>query len=329
MKTLIQRREFIAWLGSAAVLPRAAIAEQSMPVIGFLDSGARTNMDVNLDAFHRGLGETGFIDGQNVAIEYRFAGGQYGRLPALAAELVRKPVAVIAATRNSAPALAAKAATSTIPIVFQSGGDPVKDGLVASLNRPGGNVTGATRQSIELGAKRLGLLRDLVPKATAIALLINPTQPRAESNVLELEEPMRTLGLRMHVLRASTEPELAAAFTAYAGTKAEAMIVANDPLFIGWSEKIGALALRHSVATISPERLYAAAGCLASYGASLPDSFRQVGVYVGRVLKDEKPADLPVLRPVKFELVINLKTAKALGLEIPPKLLFTADEVIE
>jgi ABC-type uncharacterized transport system substrate-binding protein len=325
----VRRREFIATLGGAAAWPLAARAQQSMPVIGFLDSGARTNMDINLAAFRGGLGETGFTEGSNVAIEYRFASGQYDRLPALAAELARKPVAVIAAVRNSAPALAAKAATSTIPIVFQSGGDPVKDGLVASLNRPGGNITGATRQSIELGAKRLGLLRDLVPKATTIALLLNPTQPRNESNVQEVEEPMRSLGLSLHVLRASTEQELAAAFAAYAGTKADAMIVANDPLFIGWSDKIGALALRHSVPTISPERLYAVAGGLASYGASLPDSFRQVGVYVGRVLKGEKPADLPVLRPVKFELVINLKTAKSIGLEVPPKLLFTADEVIE
>ena len=324
----MDRRTFIKLAGSTVLHPLAARAQQ-MPVIGFLDSGARTNMDANIAAFHQGLGENGFTEGKNVAIEYRFAEGHYDRLPALAAELVRKPVAAIAAVRNSAPGLAAKAATSTIPIVFQSGGDPVKDELVASLNRPGGNVTGATRQSIELGAKRLGLLRDLVPKATTIALLINPTQPRSQSNVQEVEEPMRSLGLRLHVLRASTEAELAAAFAAYAGTKADAMIVANDPLFIGWSDKIGALALRHSIPTISPERLYAVAGGLASYGASLPDSFRQVGVYVGRILRGEKPTDLPVLRPVKFELVINLKTAKAIGLEIPSKLLFTADEVIE
>jgi putative ABC transport system substrate-binding protein len=319
-------------LGSAAAtstLPLAARAQQPTPTIGFLDSGAPANMKPNLDGFHAGLAEQGYTEGRNLAVEYRWAQGRYDRLPALATELIGQSVAVIAATRNSAPARAAKAATSTIPIVFQSGGDPVKDGLVASLNRPGGNVTGATRQSIELGAKRLGLLRDLVPKAAAIALLINPIQPQSERNVQELDEPMRSLGLRLHVLGASTEPELAAAFAAYANTKADAMIVANDPLFIGWSEKIGALALSHSVPTISPERLYAAAGGLASYGASLPDSFRQVGVYVGRILKGEKPADLPVLRPVKFELVINLKTAKAIGIEIPPKLLFTADEVIE
>jgi len=323
----VHRRDFLATLAAVA-MPFPARAQQK-PVIGFLDSGARTNMEPNLAGFHRGLGEMGFTEGQNVAIEYRFAGGHYDRLPALAAELVRKPVAVIAATRSSAPALAAKAATKTIPIVFQSGGDPVKDGLVASLNRPGSNVTGATRQSIELGAKRLGLLREMIPKATAVALLLNPTSPQSGSNVREVEEPMRLLGLQLHVLRAKTEPELAAAFTAYAETKAAAMIVANDPLFIGWSGKIAALALQHSIVTIAPERLYAAAGCLLSYGASLPDSFRQVGVYVGRILKGEKPADLPVSQPVKFELVLNLKTAKALGVVIPDRLIALADEVIE
>jgi putative ABC transport system substrate-binding protein len=260
-----------------------------MPLIGFLDSGARTNMDANLAAFHNGLGDVGFAEGRDVVVEYRFAEGHFDRLPLLAIDLVRKPVTVIAATRSPAPALAAKAATSTIPIVFQSGGDPVKDGLVASLNRPGGNVTGATRQSIELGAKRLGLLRDLIPNAAAVALLINPHSPQGENNVREVEELLRTLGIRLHVLRASTEPELATAFAAYAGTKANAMLVTNDPLFIGWSEKIGALALRHLVPTISPERLYAAAGGLASYGASLPDSFRQVGAYVGRSSKATSP----------------------------------------
>jgi putative ABC transport system substrate-binding protein len=325
----MKRRTFVKLIGGAMVAPLTARAQPGMPVIGFLDSGTRDRMEPNLAGFHRGLGEIGFTEGRNLAIEYRFAGGHYDRLPTLAAEFIRKPVAVIAATRGSAPAQAAKAATTTIPIVFQSGGDPVKDGLVASLNRPGGNVTGATRQSIELGPKRLGLLRDLIPKATVIAVLINPASSAGQINVQEVEEPARSLGLRLHVLRASTEPELTAAFAAYADAKVGAMIVANDPLFIGWSEKIGALALSHSVPTISPERLYVAAGGLASYGASLPDSFRQVGVYVGRILKGEEPAELPVLQPVKFELVVNLKTAKTLGLEIPPKLLFTADEVIE
>ena len=320
----MRRREFLGVLGGAAAAwPFAARAQQRMPLVGFLDSGARTNMDANLAAFSSGLSDVGFTEGINVVIEYRFAEGHFDRLPALALELVRMPVTVIAATRGPAPAFAAKAATSTIPIVFQSGGDPVKDGLVGSLNRPGGNVTGATRQSIELGAKRLGLLRDLIPNATSVALLINPRSPQGENNVREVEEPLRNLGMRLHVLRASTEPELTAAFAAYAKTKANAMLVTNDPLFIGWSDKIGALALRHSVPTVSPERLYAVAGGLASYGASLPDSFRQVGAYVGRILNGEKPLDLPVQQPTKFELTINLKTAKALGLEIPPKLLFT------
>jgi putative ABC transport system substrate-binding protein len=306
-----------------------ARAQQAMPMIGVLDSGARAGMDTNLAGFHRGLAEQGYTEGQNLAIEYRWAQGRYDQLPALAAELTRKPVAVIAATRGPAPARAAMAATSTIPIVFQTGSDPVKGGLVASLNRPGGNVTGATRQSVELNAKRLGLLRDLVPKATMIAVLINPSSPVGVINAQALHEPARLLGLRLDVLTASNERELDAAFAHYKRSGANALIVANDPLYIGWSGKIAALAADNAAPTIFPDRLYAVAGGLASYGASLSDSFRQVGVYVGRILKGSKPADLPVQQPVKFELVINLKTAKILGLEIPAKLLFTADEVIE
>ena len=325
----MKRREFITLLGGAASFPLAARAQQSMPVIGFLDSGARAGMDGNLAAFHRGLAEMDFTEGRNLAVEYRWAQGQYEQLPALAAELVRKPVAVIVASRGPAPALAAKAATSSIPIVFQTGADPVSSGLVASLNRPGGNATGATRQSLELNAKRLGLLMELVPKATVVALLVNMKSPVGPINVQELQEPARALGLRLHTLAASTESDLQAAFAALAPNGANALIVANDPLFTGWQRQIGALATRHAIPTVLPEREYAAAGGLMSYGASLSDSFRQVGVYAGRILKGAKPADLPVLQPVKFELVINLKTAKALGLEIPPKLLFTADEVIE
>ena len=323
----MKRRTFFQLLGGAAALPLAARAQQSVPTIGFLDSGRRAGMDANLDGFRTGLAEMEFIEGRNLAIEYRWAEGNYDRLPALAAELVRRPVAAIAATRGPAPARAAKAATSTIPVVFQSGSDPVRDGLVASLNRPGGNVTGASRQSITLNAKRLGLLLDLVPKTTAIAVLKNPASP--VSDVQELQEPARGLGLRLHVLQASTETELPTAFAAYAQTGAGAMIVTNDPLFQGWRGQIAALATRHAVPTMLPDREFVAAGCLISYGASLSDSFRQVGVYVGRILKGAKPDDLPVQQPVKFETVINLKTAKALGLEIPPKLLFTADEVIE
>jgi putative ABC transport system substrate-binding protein len=237
-------------------------------------------------------------------------------LPALASELVRKPVAVIVATRGPAPTIAAKAATSSTPIVFQTGNDPVASGLVASLNRPAGNVTGATRQSLELNAKRLGLLMELVPKATVVAVLVNLKSPVGALNIQQLEEPARALGLRLHPLTASTESDLQSAFEALAPTGASALVVANDPLFIGWQRQIGTLATRHAIPTIFPEHDYVAAGGLMSYGASLPDSFRQVGVYAGRILKGAKPADLPVLQPVKFELVINLKTAKALGLEI-------------
>jgi putative ABC transport system substrate-binding protein len=325
----MKRRGFIAALGSAAVWPLAARAQQTLPVIGLLDSGKRQSMEEELGGFHRGLAEMNFVEGRNLAIEYRWAEGNYDKLPALAAELVRKPVAVIAATRGPAPARAARAATSTIPIVFQTGSDPVGERLVASLSRPGGNVTGSTRQSIELNAKRLGLLRDLVPTARLVALLINPASPVGAINAQELQQPVQSLGMRLDVLKASTERELEAAFAAYAQSGAGALIVGNDPLYIGWRDKIAALAERHRAPAIFPERLYAAAGGLASYGASLSDSFRQVGLYVGRILKGAKPADLPVLQPVKFELVINLKTAKALGLEIPPKLLSTADEVIE
>jgi putative ABC transport system substrate-binding protein len=312
----MKRRDFITLIGGAASLPLAARAQQSMPVIGFLDSGVRAGMDANLAGFHRGLAEMEFTEGRNLAVEYRWAQGQYDRLPALASELVRKPVAVIVATRGPAPTIAAKAATSSTPIVFQTGNDPVASGLVASLNRPAGNVTGATRQSLELNAKRLGLLMELVPKATVVAVLVNLKSPVGALNIQQLEEPARALGLRLHPLTASTESDLQSAFEALAPTGASALVVGNDPLFIGWQRQIGTLATRHAIPTIFPEHDYVAAGGLMSYGASLPDSFRQVGVYAGRILKGAKPADLPVLQPVKFELVINLKTAKALGLEI-------------
>ena len=324
----MRRREFITLVGGVVAIPLTARAQQT-PVIGFLDSGARIGMDENLAGFHRGLGEAGYTEGKNLAVEYRWAEGRYDQLPTLAAELVRRPVNVIAACRGPGPAQAAKAMTSTIPIVFQTGSDPVSAGLVAGLNRPGGNVTGVTRQSIDLNAKRLGLLMDLIPKAAVVAVLVNPSSPVVSLNMQELQEPVRALGLRLHVLTAATEPELESAFAAYGQSGASALIVANDSLYIGWRQKIAALGARYSVPTILPEREFVAAGGLLSYGASLPDSFRQVGVYVGRILKGERPADLPVLQPVKFDLVINLKTAKAIGLTIPPKLLFTADEVIE
>jgi putative ABC transport system substrate-binding protein len=324
----MRRREFIAGLGATA-LPFAARAQQSMPVIGFLDSGARTGMDANLAGFHRGLGEQGFTEGNNVAIEYRWAEGHYDRLPALAAEFVRRPVAVIAATRSNAPAAAAKAATSTIPIVFQTGSDPVATGLVASLNQPGGNVTGATRLTIELMQKRLGLIFELVPKATAVGLLVNPSAPQAASQVQEMQQGIRAQGLLLHVANASNERELDAAVATVAQSGAGALIVGNDPLFIGRRNDIIALTIRHRLPTIFFERESVIEGGLISYSASFTDSFRQVGVYVGRVLKGERPADLPVLQPTKFELILNLKTAKALGIEMPDRLIALADEVIE
>lgn len=326
----MRRRDFITLIGgAAAAYPFATRAQQPVPVVGFLDSGAPAGMTENLAAFHKGLAEAGFSEGKNLAIDYRWAQGRYDQLPTMAAELVRRRLTAIAATRGPGPIRAAKTATATIPIVFQIGSDPVKDGLVASLNRPGGNITGVTRLSTGLIPKRLGLFAELVPKATGIALLVNPTGMQAADQQQELQEPMRRLGLQLHVVKASTEPGLEAAFAAIAQTRAGALMVATDPLFIGWREQIVALAKRHAIPTMFAEREPVVAGGLMSYAASLADSFRQVGVYVGRILKGAKPADLPVLQPVKFELVLNLKTAKALGLEVPAKLLAIADEVIE
>ena len=328
---MIKRREFIGLLGGAAAAwPLAARAQQrAMPMIGYLDGGSPSGMKEILAAFHRGLSETGYTEGQNLAIDYRWAQGRYDQLPALAAELVRRPVAAIAATRGPGPARAAKAVTSTIPIVFQSGSDPVKDGLVASLNRPGGNVTGTSRLSTDLIPKRLGLMSELMPKMTAIALLVNPTSPQTEAQVQEMQEPTRARGFKLHVVNASNERELDTAFAEAGQKRADALIVANDPLFIGRREQIVALALRHTIPTIFAERESVVAGGLMSYSASLADSFRQVGVYVGRILRGAKPADLPVLQPTRFDLVINLKTAKTLGLTVPNTLLALADEVIE
>jgi putative ABC transport system substrate-binding protein len=328
----VKRREFITLLGGAAALggwPLAARAQQPLPVIGFLDSGSPEGMTVNLDGFHRGLSETGFTEGKNVAVEYRWARGHYDQLPALAAELVRRPVAVIAATRSSAPAIAAKAATATIPIVFQTGSDPVKEGLVASLNRPGGNVTGATRLTVELMQKRLGLISELVPKATAIGLLVNPNSLQAAAQVQEMQEGTRGRNMALHVANASNDRELNAAFAAIAQSGAAVLIEGNDSVFIDQRKHIVALTISNKIPTMFFERDSVVDGGLMSYSANFADSFRQVGVYVGRILKGEKPADLPVLQPTKFELVVNLKTAKVLGLTIPPGVLAIADEVIE
>jgi ABC-type uncharacterized transport system substrate-binding protein len=323
----VRRRKFITLLGGAAAWPIAARAEQqAKPAIGYLDASSPGE---GIIALRQGLGEVGYVEGRNVAIEYRWAQGQYDQLPSLAADLVRHQVTVIAACTTSAPGLAAKAATSAIPIVFQTGGDPVQDGLVTSMNRPGGNITGVSRLSVTLEPKRLELLHELSPGVTVVGLLINPANPRSEIVVQQIEESARALGLRLRVLKASTEGELDGVFESLVQFGIGALLVAQEPSYLRWREQITALAARHAIPVTYGQRGYAAAGGLMSYDASVSDSFRQVGVYVGRILKGAKPADLPVVQPTKFELVINLKTAKALGIDVPPTLLALADEVIE
>jgi putative ABC transport system substrate-binding protein len=327
----MRRRVFIALVGgAAATAPFVARAQQAtIRTIGFLDSGSSQGMTVYLDGFRRGLSETGYAEGQNLAIEYRWAEGRMDQLKILAAELAARPVDVIVGSRGPAPGLAAKAATSTIPVVFQTGSDPVEIGLVASMNRPGGNVTGVTRMSTALITKRLGIVLELVPRTSAIALLVNPNGPQTVEQVRDMQEATRALGLQLHIVKASKESELGAAFGEARQGSAQALIVASDNLFIGLRGPIVALAARHAFPTMYFERESVVAGGLMSYSASLADSFRQVGVYVGRILKGARPADLPVLQPDKFELVINLKTARAQGLELPATLLASADEVIE
>jgi putative ABC transport system substrate-binding protein len=326
----MRRRKFIAGLGGAVAWPIVARAQQQvMPVVGFLIIGPASATMNEIAGFRRGLNETGYVEGQNVAIEYRWADRQYDRLPMLAADLVRLRVAVIAAGGSAAPGLAAKAATSTIPIVFQTGSDPVQDGLVSTISRPTGNVTGVSRMAVTLESKRLEFLRELAPKATVIAFLVNPTSPRAELQVQQMQEQVRRLKLRLHVSKASTERELEIAFATMVQQGAGALLVAQEASYAGWLEQITALAARHAIPAVYGQREYAVAGGLMSYDASAADSFRQVGVYVGRILRGATPADLPVLQPTKFELVINLKTAKTLGLEIPETLLAIADEVIK
>jgi putative tryptophan/tyrosine transport system substrate-binding protein len=299
-----------------------------MPVIGYLSARSPEDTAHLVSAFRQGLGEGGFVEGQNVTIEYRWALGQVDRLPALAAELAGRPVAVIVTTGGESAALAARAATSTIPIVF-SMGDPVKAGLAASYNRPGGNATGINILSDTLESKRLGLLRELVPQAVTIGFLLNPNFPSAESQSKDVQEAARAIGLQIHVLRANTDREIEAAFETIAQHRIAAVAVASSPFFDTRRDKLVALAARHSVPTIYQFREFVAAGGLVSYGNDPIDAYRQVGVYAGRILKGAKPADLPVLQPTKFELVINLKTAKALGLDVPLHLQQLADEVIE
>ena len=325
----MRRRAFIAALGSAAAWPLAARGQQPvMPVVGFLHARSPDDVAYQVAAFRHGLGEAGYIEGESVSIQYRFALGDYGQLPEMAAELVRRPVAVLVAGSDPA-ALAAKAATSNIPIVFAVGSDPIKLGLVASVSRPGGNATGMNILTSALEAKRLGLLHELVPQAAIIGVLMNPNNSTTEGQLRDLHEAARAIGLQIHALRSSTDAEIDAAFEAVAQQHIAVLVVASDPFLDTRRDKIVALAQHHSVPAMYQFREHAVAGGLMSYGINLPDVYRQLGIYTGQILKGTKPADLPVMQPTKFELVINLKTAKALGLEIPPQLLALADEVIE
>jgi putative ABC transport system substrate-binding protein len=327
----MKRREFIAGLGSAAAWPLSARAQQSaIPVIGLLSSASPGPFASRLRAFHQGLQEAGYVEGQNVTIEFRWAEDQYDRLPALAADLVRSEVAVIVAAGGPVTALAAKGATATIPIVFVSGDDPVRYGLVASLNRPGGNVTGAVFFSAGLAAKRLELLRHLVPGTSVVGYLVNPRNAaEAEGEIKEAQAAAGALGLTLQVLRASNVEEIEAVFRSLRELHVGALAVASDPFLFGSRDRLIALADRDRMPVVGYVREFAVAGGLASYGTSLADALRQVGIYTGRILKGEKPADLPVVQSTKFELVLNLKTARALGLTIPSGVLAIADEVIE
>jgi ABC-type uncharacterized transport system substrate-binding protein len=323
------RRAFIALIGGLAAWPLEARAQQpAMPVIGFLSSRSPDDDPHLLPAFHRGLKEAGYIEGQNVAIEYRFADNQYGRLPALAGDLVQRRVALI--VTNGPAARTAKAATETIPIVFTAGFDPVQVGLVASLNRPGGNITGVSILDVELGPKRLELLHELVPTATIIAALVNPADAaRAETTAKGFQTAASTLGLQLHILHASSDRDLNTVFANLIQLRAGGLVIGGEPFFNSRSEHLGALSIRHAVPAIYQIRAFAAAGGLMSYGSSLTDAYRTTGIYTGRILKGEKPAELPVQQASKVELIINLRTAQALGLTVPLSLLGRADEVIE
>ena len=325
------RRECLILLGGAAVWPVAEDARQaSMPMIGFLGSDSPALFARHLRLFHQGLSESGYVEGQNVVIEYRWAEGHNDRLPALAGELVRRQVSVIATSGTTPATLAAKAATTTIPIVFFTAGDPVALGFVASLAHPGGNLTGATSLGDQLAPKRLELLQQLIPTATIMALLVNPTNPAlAESTARELRDAGRRLGLRIHTLRASTEGDFDPVFAAVVRLRASGLVIGIDSFFTGRREQLGALALRHGIPAIYQDRDFAAAGGVMSYGGGLTEGYRLVGVYTGRILKGAKPADLPVQQVTRVELIINMKSARALRLKVPPTLLALADEVIE
>jgi putative ABC transport system substrate-binding protein len=328
---MIRRREFMTALGGAAAWPVAARAQQpAMPVVGYIGTGTRESDAFRLPSFHRGLAETGYVEGRNLAIEYRWAEGHNDRLPALAADLVNRQVSVIAVPASTPGVLAAKAATVTIPIVFYIGLDPVELGLVASLSRPGGNITGVTGWNVVVGPKRLQLLHEMVPTAALMGLLVNPTSPElAEADSKEQQAAARTLGLQLHILHASTDEDLDAAFAKLVELRAGGLVIGTDSFFNTRKERLAALSLQHRVPTIHQYNEFAAAGGLMSYGTDTSELSREVGVYTGRILKGEKPADLPVQQATKVEFVINLKTAEGLGLTVPPTLRAFANEVIE
>jgi len=325
---MINRRAFITLLGGTAAWPLAARAQQhALPIVGFVNSGSYNASWSN--AFRKGLNETGYVEGQNVTVEYHWLEGQFDRLPSLMADLVHRHVAVIATPAGNYAAQAAKAATATIPIVFSVGQDPVKLGLVASLARPGGNATGINFFVQEIGAKRLGLLHDLVPKAVRIAVLVNPANLGTAATLQDIREAARALGLQIAILNASTSREIDAAFATLVSDRADALFVNGDVFFVTQNMQFAALAAHYGIPAAYDTRMFAEVGGLMSYGTDVPDTCRQVGVYTGRILKGAKPADLPVVQSTKFELVINAETARMLGLTVPDKLLVAADEVIE
>lgn len=325
----MKRREFAFGLSLAGIWPLAARAQRTMPVIGLMGAGSAEGYAELVAAFRMGLGEAGFIERQTVLIEYRWADDHLDRLPALAADLVRRQVSVIVSAGGTATALAAKAATTTIPIVFSLGGDPVQSGVVASLSRPGGNITGVAAFSEILITKRLELARDFVPKDSSIAFLLNPNSPNTEQRKKDVEDAARALGRQVSIVYASGKEQFDAVFAALAKERVGAIIPADDPAFYNGGYQLVSLAARYAVPVIYQYRQFSAAGGLMSYGPKLEENYRQVGIYAGRILKGERPADLPIMRPSKFNLVINLKTAKALGIDISPTLLTRADEVIE
>jgi putative ABC transport system substrate-binding protein len=325
----MNRRLFIRLLGGAAAWPLAARAQQPTPVIGFLHSGTAAPFEMQFAAFHHGLKEGGYVVGQNVAIEYRFAEGKMDRLPRLAAELVERKVNVIAAPGGPPSNLAAKNATTTIPVVFITGGDPVKIGLVTSIRRPGGNVTGITFFAEELGAKALSLLRELAPGARTVGLMLNPSNPETPRRAAEAVAGARTLGLTIEVVHAASPPDIAKAFESLSERRIGALLLGSDAFYGGRIQEIVALAARHRMPTMYYRREFAEAGGLASYGASIPDAYRQGGLYVARILKGDQPGELPVMHAAKFEFVLNLKTARTLGIEVPMAFSAVADEIIE